>query len=263
MDEPIQGGSLELAAVHRCYYCGTVQTWDIRYCAGCKRYQPDPAGTQTRTVLPCCVCHELIPQGAFKCNHCAAFQRGIGRWLPISAATISALGTLAALVILLLNTVANRPPAPQSETDLQVIDYDDSRLYVRVTNDGTKPAVVGEGWYKLALACDWSQQQPALCTSLGAKPPPEVLKLKADPQETSFVNPGPKIVPFLRTSDLDSASRPLACDDNFAAEIKRFKVCLAFEVIEYQHSTRRCLTREISNLSNVNYLPFVKSATCG
>jgi hypothetical protein len=258
--ESIQGGSLEPAAVHRCYYCGTEHTSDICYCAECKRYQPKRVGAQELMVSPCRVCRELIPKGAFKCNHCSSFQRGIGRWLPTSAATISALGTLAALAVLLLNTYANRPRAPRSETDLEVIDYDFSKLYVRVTNDGTKPAFVGEAWYKLALACDW---RPTLCTSAGAEPPPDVLKLKADPREKALVNPGPAIVPFLRTSDLDPASRPLKCGDTFSTEIKRFKICLAFEVIEYQKSTRRCLRREISNLSNVNYLQFVKRATCG
>jgi hypothetical protein len=258
--ESIQDGSPE-SVVYRCYYCGTEHAVNIRYCAECKRYQPDPVGL--RSVSSCRTCGELIPLAAFKCNHCSAFQRGIGQWLPTSAATISALGTLGALVILLFNTVVSRPPAPRSETDLEVLDYDTSRLYVRVTNEGTKPAFVGQGWYKLALSCDWRQQDPTLCTRLGTEPPPDVLKLKADTRETALVKPGPVIVPFLRKSDLDPAIRPLACDDTFEAEIKRFKICLAFEVIEYQKSTRRCLVREISNLSDVNYLQFAKFATCG
>jgi hypothetical protein len=256
--ESNQGGAVEPVAVHRCYFCGTKHEPGIRYCATCKRYQPD---TEGKTVSPCRICRELIPRGAYKCNHCSAFQRSIGRWLPTSAATISALGALAALVALLLNTYVNRPREPRSETDLEVIDYDSTHLYVRVTNDGTKPAFVGVGWFKLASVCDWRQQVPAFCTSPGTEPPPGVLKLKADPREEALVNPGPAIVPFKRTSDFDP--RPLECGDTFSKEVKQFKICLAFEVIEYQKSTRRCLVREISNLSNVNYLQFVKSANCG
>ncbi len=258
MTESIQGGSPKPAAGHRCYYCGKENTSDIRYCAECKRYQPDPVG---KTVSPCPVCCELIPRGAFKCNHCSTFQSGIGRRLPTSAATISALGALASLVILLINTVAAHPRA-RSRTDLALVASNpEIKFFMRVSNNGNRPSFVNAGW--LTLTPD-PHCPPAFCSKPGAGPSKGVLELKAEPLESALINPGHVIVNFVPIGRFQTNNKP-PVDCN---QLDKVKMCLAFAVSEHQRSPLflppekpsepRCVPLEISSLAENHHLPAVK-----
>ena len=265
MGEPILGGSVEPAAVHRCYYCGTERPSSVRYCAECKRYQPASAGAPEWTVSNCRVCGELIPGNAVKCTHCSAFQRGIGSWLPTSSATISALGALVALVILLIDTIAAHPPA-RSHTSLALVNYDPEHLFVRVSNSGTMPSFVNTGWFTLASA---SACPPAPCPEPGAGPKEGFLKLEAHhvqglqaSMDAALIDPGHKVMDFILASHFNQTTHklPIGCDSFKGDKLRQVKVCLAFEVSEHQNSTSQCVPLQLSNLSETHFLQFVEQA---
>lgn len=247
----------------RCYFCGTEHPVEVRFCTGCKRYQPDRTGDRP-TVTPCRVCRELIPQNALRCNHCTALQHGIGSWLPTSAATLAALGAVVSTLALLINTIAAHPPA-QSRTTTALVDYGPDHLYVRISNSGTRASFVGTGWFTLTS----DPTCPAtLCPAVGAVPPEGVLELRAQPLDSALIEPGHKVMDFIRTSGFDRTTNrpPIPCDSFREDRLPRLKACLAFEVIEHQSGERRCVPLSISNLSATHYLQFVEqavAASCG
>jgi hypothetical protein len=249
MDEPIQGA--DTAPACRCYYCGTGHKTAIRYCAECKRYQPDPPKSTTSTVKPCEFCHELIPREAVKCNFCSGFQSGPGRWLPFSTGTLSTLSTLLALVLLLINT---HWLPDRSQTSLALVGYGPTNLLLRASNDGSKPSFLGPGWLTLVKDSDCLEA----CPEPGAKPDTGTMRLKATPPENAVIDPGHKPVSFEPVGQFDPQldPPPVTCED-LRDHIGSIRMCLTFEVTEYQESKRRCVPLEVSDLGDFHYLELV------